>query len=238
MASGDFNRFMEDYIDKRRSHQSPSFQDNKDKKKKYEEEKVPDGISPSSVYVIKKPKTFWQKLLEKFTSTDEEDFEEKPRKEVSETVESEQEFEQEFDEMKHDERKLTFFQRLMRIFSSKVEEEYQDLDDEAKIGESNPTKTYVEEYTKEPSQTTFFGKLLSMLGISVEVEDKGEEKVEEHVIDPSTQKMIEMREDLKEIAIIAVATFKKIPKEQFELVKNSSDFKKFKEILKKYNIIK
>lgn len=247
MAATDFNRLMDDYIEKKRTSVVPSFLDSK-KKQSAEEEIVPEDVSATSVYVIKKPKGFWKRMFDRFLVRTEEDFEAKQRKETTETVESEQEFEQEYDEMKHDEKRLTFFQWLKGLFAKDVEEEYQDIDDEEKMKETghegNESSAPKLQQDIEDGQVNvkkpLFSRFLELFGISVDVRHKAEEEFQEKAkeVPPSTEKMIEMKEDMKELAVISVATFKKLPKEHFELFKDSSDFKKFKEILKKYNVVK
>ena len=250
MSSKDFNLLMDDYIDGKRTTKNIPFISNK-KKRDYEDEVVPEGVSSHSVYVIKKPKSFLQRLIEKFTLSKEEDFEEEKRVEKTESIESEQEFEQELDEMKEEEKKTTFFGWLFKFFSSNVDEEYEDLDDEERLEENKPqekkeetAEVHIEDIKEDADEKkgrSFFLKFLDFIGISVKKEyDVDEERhaEEEHRETPSMETMLEMKEDLKEVAIIATATFKKLPKEQFKLFKNSSDFKKFKEILKRNNIIK
>ena len=230
MVSSDFNRFMDDYIEKRR--ESPAvLLSQKQGSKREEEESVPDDVSSSSVYIIKKPRTFFQRLLDKITFKDEENFEAKERVEEEHTIDEEQEFEQEYDEIKYDEKKLSFFQRIAKFFSVPVEQEYQDIDDEEKTEQNKGSS----------KKNGFFSGVLEFLGVSVEhgskTENVQEEEVEEKK-DPSMEKMIEIKQDLKDLALISVATFKRLPKNQFELFKNSDDFKKFKEILKKHNVVR
>lgn len=251
MSNKDFNLLMDDYIDGKRMTKNIPFISSK-KKRDYEDEVVPKGVSSTSVYVIKKPKSFWQRLVERFTLAKEEDFEEEKRVEKTESIESEQEFEQELDEMKEEQKKTTFFGWLFKFFSSNVDEEYEDMDDEERLEENEQkekkeetvdihTENTKENADDEKKSRSFFLKFLDFIGISVKKEygaDEEKHTEEEYKETPSMEAMLEMKEDLKEVAIIATATFKKLPKEQFKLFKNSSDFKKFKEILKKQNIIK
>ena len=132
MGSKDFNTFMDTYIDNIRTQKSTPYTSEK-KKKKEEYEDVPSNISADSVYIIKKPKTFLMNLIESFTGTDEEDFEEKKKQEKKKSVESEREFEQEYDEISHEEEKKGLWSRFCSLFSTDVNESYEDIDDEEKI---------------------------------------------------------------------------------------------------------
>ncbi|MFT4303199.1 MAG: hypothetical protein ACMXYG_01420 [Candidatus Woesearchaeota archaeon] len=242
MASKDFNVSMDDYISQRRDKKPFSFINRK--KEDDMDDEVPAGVNSDSVYIIKQPKTFWQKFVENFTGVDEEDFQEKEKEEVLVSKESEQEFEQEYDEIKQDEKK-GIFGWISNIFSTKVNETYEDLDQEEKIEHSNKSddevkvadNNNVEKVSK--SKKGFFKNFLAFFG-------SGKEEVEQEVVDSALNEINtaasanidEIKQDLKDVAIIATATFKKLPKDQFELFKNSSDFDKFKKILKKHNIIK
>jgi len=248
MGSKDFNTFMDTYIDDIRTQKSTSHTSGKKKKKKKENEDVPSNISADSVYVIKKPKTFLMKLLESFTGTDEEDFEEKKKQEKKESVESEREFEQEYDEISHEEEKKGLWSWVCSLFSRDVNESYEDIDDEEKIETETPKEEDVETPKEEvveekgSSRPSAWAKFLNFFGIGIEEECEDRVDMSEVQIKPkgesSVEKMIEMKEDLKDIAIIATAAFKKLPKEQFELFKNSADFAKFKKLLEKHNVIK
>lgn len=238
MVGRDFNQTMDSYLERVRSDKSISYNTSKKKGKLEEEESVPKGITATSIYIIKKPKAWWLKLVERFTVKEEEDFEERPREEKTESAESEQEFEQEYDEIKQDEKKLTFFQRIARFFSSDVEEEYQDIDDEEKVETEGLERSQeITEKRKKQRKKPLSHRFLRILGINFEDEEPVIEAAE--IKDtPSAEKMMEMKSDMKEIAIIATAAFKQLPKDRFELFKSSSDFNKFKEILRKNNIIK
>jgi hypothetical protein len=243
MASKDFNLNMDGYIEQIRSRKSSPIYGTSLKKNKVNEEKVPEGISHSSVYVIKKPKTWWQKFVEGFTIIKEEDFEERPKKEKIEPLEAEQEFEQEMDEMKNEEKKVTFFGWLTSFFSREVEEEYRDMDDEDKIeqGIGAVSEKDTEEIQEEgvcEEKKSFFARVLNFFGLGYGAETIDHTSESPDKISPSIENILEMKEDLKQVAIIATAAFKKLPKEHFKLFKESDDFVKFKEILKKHNIIK
>jgi len=253
MGSKDFNMFMDGYIDDIRSKKTSSTHvvSGKKKGKKHADEKVPEAVTADSVYVIKKPKTFWMKLIESVSGTDEEDFEEKEKKEKKESKESEQEFEQEYDEMEHEEEKKGLWARFCSLFSRDVNEAYEDIDDEEKVDkqeekkenpEPTPDSEPEQEVEEEDDKPSIWQKLLNFFGIGIETEDYEDDEVPMQEVkpkeDPSMQKMIEMKEDLKDIAVIATAAFKKLPKEQFEMFKNSADFTKFKKLLEKHNVIK
>lgn len=247
MGSKDFNTFMDTYIDNIRTQKSTPYTSEK-KKKKEEYEDVPSNISADSVYIIKKPKTFLMNLIESFTGTDEEDFEEKKKQEKKKSVESEREFEQEYDEISHEEEKKGLWSRFCSLFSTDVNESYEDIDDEEKI-EREESEEKVETFKEESvdtevvSKPSAWGGFLNFFGIGIE-ENYEDDKINVSEVqmkpknDSSVEKMVEMKQDLKEIAIIATAAFKKLPKEQFELFKNSSDFNKFKKLLEKHNVIK
>jgi hypothetical protein len=247
MGSKDFNSFMDNYIDQVRSKKSSPTKMNL-KRNDVIEEDVPEGVSSSSVYIIRKPKTWWQNLIQSFTSTEEEDFQEEAKQEKKVSVKEEQEFEQEYQEIVQEEERPGFLRKIFSIFSSNVNETYEDLDDEAKIerdvheadipDENLPVETEIVSQEK----FSFGRRFLNFFGIGYEEVYDEEQSQEKQNIDikddPSMEKMIEIKEDMKQIAIIATAAFKKLPKEQFKLFKESADFIKFKSILKKHNIIK
>jgi hypothetical protein len=156
------------------------------------------------------------------------------------------------------------FSRIWSFFAPPVDEVYEDLDEEEKLRveamakEAEAKKSAVPVHRVETTSTSaveveekgsgsgFISKVLAFFGIYEDdhhemVEEKpkddGFKKLEQKP-DPSLEKMLEMKEDFKQIAIIATATFKKLPKRKFELFKESNDFKVFKEILKKHNVIR
>lgn len=253
MASKDFNTSMDSYIENIRGKKN-NFSIAKNKEDKIEE-KVPSNISTDSVYIIKKPKTFLEKLKETFTTTDEESFEERKKEDFTKTSAEEQEFEQEFEEIKTEENKEGFFSWLKSIFSSDVNETYAELD---KIPEEDVQKVIKENrinfsqknisdnnYSSNeiPQKTGFFSKMLNKIGISIDDSEDDYEEYEKSQEQKKTdinsiEEFVALREDLKEIAVIATTAFKKLPKEQFKLFKESQDFSKFKTILKKHGIIK
>jgi hypothetical protein len=252
MGSKDFNLFMDNYIDGVRSKKKSPKMIIKNKDSEIEES-VPVGVSSNSIYIIRKPKNWWQNLVQLFTSVDEEDFEEKKKKEKKVSIDDEQEFEQELDEMEQEQNKKGFFSKLFSLFSSDVNEAYEDLDDEANlerdVNESDIPKAALieDEVVADEQKVSLWQRFLNFFGVGFEetYEDDQEEstknlddKNSQFKDDPSLEKMIEIKDDMKQIAIIATAAFKKLPQEQFKLFKESSDFSKFKSILSKHNIIK
>lgn len=253
MASKDFNTFMDSYIDNIRQNKKNDFSVEK-KSKKQEEESVPVNVSSDSVYVIKKPKTFWEKLKEVFTATDEEEFKEEIEDNESLATEEIQDFEQEDEEIKTEESNKGFIEWLKSIFATKVNDTYEEIDEipqeevdkvieENKIEYSNETEENNNiEYQSE--NKSFLGKLLSIFGISIEKAEEDYEEDMKHPIEDKIEKtnktteLKEIKEDMKNIAVIATAAFKKLPKEQFKLFKESNDFAQFKEILKKHGVIR
>ncbi len=250
MASKDFNAFMDSYITDIRDKKKNTFSIQRKKDDEYDEN-VPTDIKSDSVYVIKKPKTFIEKLKELFTSTDEEEFKEEPRVEKTQTIEQEQEFEQEYEELQTEERKSSIVEWLKSLFATNVNDTYEEIDEipaekVQKVMEENSIKTEdIQAKESEPEyenkeKRSFFGKILSFFGVSIEDADEeyDENTLSEETNTPSTQEMMDMKSDMKEVAIIATAAFKKLPKEQFKLFKESSDFAKFKVILTKHGVIR
>ncbi len=247
MGNKDFNAFMDGYIDNIRTNEPKSpTRGSSNKKKKEGDEKVPSEVNADSVYIIKKPKTWWMNFLEKVTGTDEEDFEERKKEEKKESVESEQQFEQELDEIKHEGERKGFFARIFGFFQNDVNEVYEDLDDEQKAEEMPyVSETHSESMVDDEivEKSSLWSKICGFFGIgAVENYDEDAESINDGSAKPqedkSMEKMIEMKEDMKDLAVIATATFKKLPKEQFKMFKESADFKRFKEILGKHNLIK
>jgi hypothetical protein len=249
MASKDFNSFMDSYIENIRDKKKNNFSIAKNKEEKTEE-RVPKDISTTSVYIIKKPKTFLEKIKEVFTTTDEESFEERKKEDVSNTLKQEQEFVQEYEEINCEEEKKGLFKWLKSIFSSDVNETYADLDivseedvqkviNENSLTENSCDKEESKIYNKEKG---FFAKIFSFFGISFEENNSYDEnyltKKDESKETAAMEEFIALKEDLKEVAIVATSAFKKLPKEQFKLFKESKDFSKFKTILKKHGIIR
>jgi len=97
------------------------------------------------------------------------------------------------------------------------------------IKETKPTKP----------KKSFLSKISSFFGLE-DSSAKEDETVETMapIEDPSMQKMIELKEDLKQVAVIATGILPKLPKDEFQAFKNSEEFARFKAILKKNNIIK
>jgi len=249
MASKDFNAFMDSYIDNIRDKNKNSFSTQKKKEQKQEIDVMPNDISSDSVYIIKKPKTTWEKIKEIFTSTDEEKFKEQPREEIDSTSKEETEFEQEYEEIKTEEKKSGFIEWLKSLFASNVNDTYEELDEipaeeVAKViqedsinKETTDENEQIEDIREE--KKGFFAKILDFFGISVEDDEyEQDQTTKEKVVSASEQEIIEMKQDMKDVAIISTAAFKRLPKEQFKLFKESNDFAKFKVILKKHGIIK
>jgi hypothetical protein len=241
MGTKEFNSFMDNYIDDVRNKKPEPFLTDK---KKQEPEEVPEGVNSNSVYVIRKPKTFLEKVKEFFTATDEEDFQEKEKQEKEASAEDEQEFEQEYDEISKEE-KQGFWSRVFSFFTGNVNEAYEDIDEEhleeKKVEEKLVTSEDIEKMPeKEPEveDKSIWQKILAFFGLGIPEEYEDEQQQEEAKEDPGMEKYIELKEDFKEIAVIATSAFKRLPKEQFKMFKESTDFDKFKKILKKHNIIK
>ena len=245
MASRDFNSFMDSYISDIRSNKPKQ---SVHKRVEEEHEKVPEGVSTSSVYVIKRPKTFWEKIVEVFTGTEEEDFEQRRTKSASK---NEDEFDQEYEQLEKEDTRKGIWHRLTQLFATNVNDTYQEIDDaereEHRISSSRerPQKKSVHVqsrannniYAREEG-TSIWQNFLRFFGMDIQEEENDEEEVVPAEKDEDMEKLVDMKEDLKQVAIIATAAFKKLPKEQFELFKNSSDFAQFKKILGKHNIIK
>lgn len=228
MAKRAFNDSMDEYIASVRTKKPKSFSPSE------EEETVPENLSSSAIYIIKKPKTWFHKVVDSFKKTDEEDFDEHIEKKTEEPVEEVQEFEEDYEQMKE---KKGFFGWLSSLFSSKVDEAYQDIDDEKNI-EHEEVEEQPEEIEPVQEKQSWWKSVLSFINGPDEEYEEIEEEPEEEKEDPSMEKMIEIREDLKQIAVISTATFKKLPKREFAFFKESEDFKKFKSILEKHNIIR
>lgn len=235
---------MDSYIDTIRTNK-PKGQITS-KKTDQEEERVPKGVNASSIYIIKKPKTFWEKIVETFTGTEEEDFESRKSKKPAE---DEDEFEEESEQLEQEEKKKGLWHRFTQLFATNVNEAYSDIDEVEQIEhkQENQQKKAVTQEKKdqdiyaEEQKKSVWENILQFFGMSAEEEgdeDPEGEQIEQMKRDAEIEKLVEMKEDLKQIAIIATATFKKLPKEQFEMFKKSSDFAQFKKILSKHNIIK
>jgi len=252
MASKDFNDFMDSYIDNiRTTKTAPQI---KPKRDEIIEEKVPEEVSSHSVYVIKKPKPFWRQWIDSLTATKEEEFDEKEQEEEEATVTQEESFEQEYEELAEEEKKTGFFAWLGSLFSRDVNETYEERDNgetsdtvavDPKTGNAIVTegqstkKEEPEEVYEETTKRSWFSWITDLFAAD---DDFDEEETASQAPAAPVQKtsadVLAIKEDLKQVAIIATATFKKLPPEQFKLFKESADFAAFKEILSKYDIIK
>jgi hypothetical protein len=243
MATKDFNLELDSYISKVREKKARPVVANKSKKIRHiREESVPKEISRStSIYVIKRPKSGWQKVKEKFVDVSEVDFEK--RKTISkDKISEQQEFDQEYDEMRKEGKKTGFFSWLSNIFADDVDESYKDIDDENTAITKSDTekKITVETESEMEDESTMkesrksrgmFSKLSYIFGLTPEEEEKAVEGASEAVL-------TELKTDLKTIATISIGAFNKLPKAEFTRLKNSPEFAKFKEILKKHGIVK
>ena len=240
MASRDFNTFMDSYIHEIRTNKKRSVPVSREA----EEESVPSDLTAHAIYIIKKPKTFFQQLIERFFGTNEEDFVEHKKTEKKASVQDEQEFDQEYEELA--EKQGGFMGWLKSIFATDVNESYQDIDDEERLEReaaepqrTQPTPVAKKSVPKVITKQSWWSRLF---GDSSDYEEDMEQAIPEQAVSEISQvqeqQFKELKQDMKEVAIIATAAFKKLPKDQFGMFKNSSDFKRFKEILAKHDIIK
>lgn len=102
---------------------------------------------------------------------------------------------------------------------------------------AEPTETMPgEEVLEEGPKKGFVTKMLETLGLVTVEEKKPEEIPQEEV-----QKMLaqdDVVQDTKEIAKIALAAIKQLPPEQMSTFKQSTEFARLKELLKKHQLIK
>jgi hypothetical protein len=91
-----------------------------------------------------------------------------------------------------------------------------------------------DEQQKEGLVKRFLNKIKSQRPEEVRSELEQVQK-EVEALDPKQE---DIKQDMKVVGKLALAAIQKLPKPEFEAYKNSEDFQKLKEILKKYEIIK
>ncbi|MEM2138889.1 MAG: hypothetical protein QXM96_01930 [Candidatus Woesearchaeota archaeon] len=102
-------------------------------------------------------------------------------------------------------------------------DEKKDLSDNEKYEDEN-----LEVNEKSKKRKSFFDKIKSWFSEEAEYDEESDEVKEKE----------ELPEDLKEILKIQNKWLSKLPQEELHNFKNSEDYKKYKETLKKYNLIK
>jgi|GEM_PF-4094602 len=90
----------------------------------------------------------------------------------------------------------------------------------------------------KPVKKGFFRSILSKLGVSKE--DVDQEFIDEYEqeMDGLDKDLSETREDIKVVAKFATEVMAKLPPKQVEAIKETSEFSKFRDVLKRYELIK
>ena len=263
MAGKELNIQLDSYLNRIRGNERDTKRDDRKKEKRMEEISDEDkkilarSNSTSDVFIIKNPKTFWQKLMEKFsTREEEEDFEIKKKK-TSQPSEIESEFEQEFEEMVEEEREVgsfwfNFFHFFRRIKFVREENEEIDkaeiMEEEAKIEDNAGEEEFEEDYDEIESKEQnkgFFRRLWESISGPEKLTDGDIESDLEAVEQSSNQikeeamkEVVQTQQDMKDVAMITTKLIKKLPVKELNEFKNSEDFENFKSILLKHRIIK
>jgi len=153
-----------------------------------------------------------------------------PKKEEKEEKEGE-ELEEEFEEGA---KKKTFWQWLKGIFAAEEEvdipeEEYVEEIIEEEAEDEEAPEEIEEEYVEEVQKKGFFARLFGSIFPKTREEEEFEEVSDE---------LAEDIQDMKTIAEIATKAMKMLPPDKMKEFKETEDFKTFKEILKKRELIK
>jgi hypothetical protein len=232
----EFNDAINSYISDVRKRKRFSFKNISPSKRVERREESLPKLSENKLYIIKKPKTPWQSFADKFTVVEEEDFKVMKEQKNVKATNADQEFEQEYEELAEEGSKTSFFGKIFKFFSPDVESVYKDMDDEEKV--EKEAKAQAPPKASPPEQKKKKGsKFLKFFGIDDE-EEKEHSYPNGHIEDPSMQKMIEMKEDMKQLAVFVTGVIKKLPKKEYEELKKSPDLEAFKATLRKNNIIK
>ncbi|PLW79871.1 hypothetical protein C0585_05445 [Candidatus Woesearchaeota archaeon] len=137
----------------------------------------------------------------------------------------------------------SFFSWFLRTPSEQIEEynlseeDFSDVDD---MTESEAVDEYealgeVEEEIVERRESLFTRLFRRRQRISEDSFDDGVDVYDKH---QDSEEVSILKEDLKTLGILSYDLIKKLNEEEFKRFKLSEDFAKYKEILKKYNLIR
>jgi len=200
-----------------------------------------------NVYIIKKPKSFIQRLTENFSgaTADQEEFElHRSRSQAP----KEQEFEQEYQELIEEEKESkSFWHRFTQFFRGIeiVKEEYHDIDREEVMQEQQHDEFYkdYQELSNENTKTGYFARMKTFFFGPKElpsgaIESELHEQSLNQEVEEKQKHIVQLQQDMKNLAVIATKTIKLLPEEELIQFKKSKDFDSFKSILLKHNLIK
>ncbi|MBN2111574.1 hypothetical protein JW707_00590 [Candidatus Woesearchaeota archaeon] len=157
------------------------------------------------------------------------------KKSKEETEKEEEEIEQEFEEGAS---QKTFMEWLKGMFTfekkpdESLEEAGERMEEEEKAeeaSEESPEDEIEDEYLEEVKKESWIGSLFSRIFMKSREEEELEDVQDE---------IAEDFQDLKVVAEIATKVMKQLPPEKMKSLKESEDFKMFKEILKRRELIK
>lgn len=165
-------------------------------------------------------------------STYDEQGKEEKKKSKEELEKEEKETEEEFEEGAQ---KKTFLEWLKSLFvfekkpDESLEEAGERREEEEKAEEEKAEEELEEEYQEEVKKESWISNLIA----KIFVKSREEEELEE-----ASDELAEDFQDMKTIAAISTKVMKMLPPEKMKEFKEGEDFAKFKEILRKRELIK
>jgi hypothetical protein len=247
MDQKEFNRALSDYLNNKKENQLDKYKlIEKLKKRSLKQrdftEEIPE-LKEDKVHIIEKEKTFLDGLLNFFKPIEKEKRvkqQPQPEVDISKGVQDEEfaKAEKELEiKISHPFLKkiVAFFTNLTKSYpkQEKVEEEVEERIEEEVTQEIQEFEEKEKELEKKEEalrkkKTQIIWDFISKINFLKQLVQKSEQQTEK----------IDSENDLKKIARITALVIKKLPSDEFQKFKTSDDFKKFREILQKHDIIK
>ncbi|MFO7710754.1 MAG: hypothetical protein R6V53_03255 [Candidatus Woesearchaeota archaeon] len=233
MSQKEFNEFLGNYLSSKRK---PKKRMNVKKMfKKEKKEEIPELTE--GVQIVETEEPLLKRLFKKKTKEKVEYEGDIPKEEVEKQLAA-AEFDSEEEELEEEiEASPTLKERLKSFFSRKEE----NIEDKRSYDDEGYLITELEELEKKEEELINQEKMLKSrrrgLIRSIIQMFKEQPEVQQEVTETS-EDTSELEEDLKEVSRFAADVIKRLPRRKIEDLKKSDEFKRFKEILRKRQLIK
>lgn len=237
MSQEDFNRSLSEYIRNKKRKEVAKKQFFKKKPAKKVSEEFPD-LQDDQVHIIPEKKPFYHRIVKNMGK--------KRKKEAAAQEPETEEFEAEEQEIDEEiQRSPTFLEKMSGFFGlgrRRTPEEidsmpYNEYDEESELrSELETIERREEELNVERDELDMKRKELTKKLISIIEYKKGEEMRKDNIV--SLDEYQNLEEDLIAISKITTSLIHSLPKRKVDSFKDSEDFKSFKQILKRRNLIR
>ncbi|MFP4424267.1 MAG: hypothetical protein ACLFP2_03455 [Candidatus Woesearchaeota archaeon] len=234
MSQKEFNEFLGNYLSSKRR---PKKRLNVKKIfKKEKKEDIPELTN--GVQIVETEKPLLRRLFKKKPKEKKEYEGDIPKEEVEKELAA-AEFDSEEEELEEEiEASPTLKERLKNFFTRKQE----PMEDTRRYDDEGYLITELEELEQKEEELINQEKMLKSrrrgLIRSIIQMFKEKPEMQQEVTEDTSEETSELEEDLKEVSRFATDVIKRLPRRKIEDLKKSDEFKRFKEILRKRQLIK